>query len=148
MIDWGAVVPILLRRTRACNGRAAAVLSVVILKIAGDHLLVRFLGAAEEDKVRQIQVVDSVHTGPMSIRRYSRAARAGQPPRTAERRRGKGEAPQDGAGWGVVEREVRYLGYTSHVSLNAEAGLITTVRPLLTQVRFRPPSRKDQLALA
>jgi transposase, IS5 family len=78
-----------------------------------------------------IQVVDSVHTvADVDNEADRRRQQAGQLPRDGEAqvvRKGKRRVTQaDGS---VVTEEVQYRGYKSHVSLNAETGLITTIRP-------------------
>lgn len=56
--------------------------------------------------------------------------RRGKPPRDREvqlvKKGGRRKTGVDGV---VTMQEVQYLGYKSHVSLNAETGLITTIRP-------------------
>lgn len=81
----------------------------------------------------QIQVVDSVHSVAHVDNDADRKRQEqGQPPRDPQAtlvRKGKRSVTQpDGQ---VESREIQYKGYKSHVSLNAETGLITTVYPTL-----------------
>ena len=76
-------------------------------------------------------MVDSVHTvADVDSEADRERQERGQPPRDPHARivkKGKHRKTEpDGR---VVEQEVRYLGYKSHVSLNAETGLITSVCP-------------------
>jgi transposase, IS5 family len=82
-------------------------------------------------KLGQIQVVDSVHTVADIDKDADRARQEhGKPCRDPQAQIvSKGKRRKTEPDGTVVEREVRYLGYKSHVSLNAETGLITTVRP-------------------
>jgi IS5 family transposase len=94
-----------------------------------DGILAQARGAGV--KLGQIQVVDSVHTVADVDKDADRERQEhGKPPRDPQAqvvKKGKRRKTEpDGT---VVEREMRYLGYKSHVSLNAETGLITSVRP-------------------
>ncbi len=79
----------------------------------------------------KIQVVDSVHTVADVDNEADRHRQdQGQPPRDPEAqvvKKGKRSVTQpDGT---VGMKEIQYRGYKSHLSLNAETGLITTVHP-------------------
>jgi transposase, IS5 family len=79
----------------------------------------------------KIQVVDSVHTVADVDNEADRHRQdQGQAPRDPEAqlvKKGKRAVTQPD---GTVEmREIQYRGYKSHLSLNAETGLITTVHP-------------------
>jgi IS5 family transposase len=78
-----------------------------------------------------IQVVDSVHTVADVDNEADRERQEqGQPPRDPQAQlvqKGKQSITQPNGE--VKTQEVQYLGYKSHVSLNAETGLITTVMP-------------------
>jgi IS5 family transposase len=81
----------------------------------------------------QIQVVDSVHSvADVDNDADRKRQEHGQPPRDPQAtlvRKGKRAVTQaDGQ---VETREIQYKGYKSHISLNAETGLITTVYPTL-----------------
>lgn len=78
-----------------------------------------------------IQVVDSVHTVADVDREADRERQEeGQPPRDGQAQLvQKGRRRKKGADGKVREELVQYLGYKMHVSLNAETGLLTTVRP-------------------
>jgi len=82
-------------------------------------------------KLGPIQVVDSMHTEADVDRDADRERQAqGKPPRDPQARVvKKGKRRQTEPAGTVVEKEMRYLGYKSHVSLNAETGLITSVHP-------------------
>jgi IS5 family transposase len=80
-----------------------------------------------------IQVVDSVHSVADVDNDADRKRQAqGQPPRDPQAtlvKKGKRAVTQaDGK---VESHEIQYKGYKSHISLNAETGLITTVYPTL-----------------
>ena len=79
----------------------------------------------------KIQVVDSVHTvADVDNDADRRRQEQGKPPRDRQARLvKKGRRRQTGPDGKVTTREVRYLGYKSHVSLNALTGLITSLRP-------------------
>jgi IS5 family transposase len=78
-----------------------------------------------------IQVVDSVHTVADVDHEADRCRQEqGQPPRDGQAQLvKKGKRRTTGPDGRVTTQEVQYLGYKSHVSLNAETGLITTVVP-------------------
>lgn len=82
-------------------------------------------------KLGHIQVVDSVHTVADVDKDADRERQAqGKPSRDPQAQVvKKGKRRQTEPDGTVVEREMRYLGYKSHVSLNAETGLITSVHP-------------------
>lgn len=82
-------------------------------------------------RLGEIQVVDSVHTVANVDNEADRHRQEqGQAPRDPEAqlvKKGKRAVTQpDGK---VEVREIQYRGYKSHISLNAETGLITTVHP-------------------
>jgi IS5 family transposase len=79
----------------------------------------------------KIQVVDSVHTvanvdNEADRKRQEHGEPARDPDATVVH---KGKRPMTEANGQVVTRDLQYRGYKSHVSLNAESGLITTVIP-------------------
>ena len=80
-----------------------------------------------------IQVVDSVHSvADVDKEADQRRQGQGKEPRDAQAkvvRKGKRRVTEaDGE---VRVQEMRHLGYKSHVSLNAESGLITSLRPTI-----------------
>ena len=79
----------------------------------------------------KIQVVDSVHTVANVDNDADRERQAkGQPPRDPQAQLvQKGQHPVTQPDGVVKTQAIQYLGYKSHVSLNAETGLITTVVP-------------------
>jgi IS5 family transposase len=82
-------------------------------------------------RLGEIQVVDSVHTvADVDNDADRHRQEQGQAPRDPEAqvvRKGKRAVTQpDGK---VEMREIQYRGFKSHISLNAETGLITTVHP-------------------
>jgi transposase, IS5 family len=79
----------------------------------------------------KIQVVDSVHTvADVDNEADRQRQNKGQLPRDPQAQLvQKGKRRKTGADGTVTTQEVQYLGYKSHVSLNAETGLITTVEP-------------------
>lgn len=84
-------------------------------------------------RLGEIQVVDSVHSvADVDNDADRRRQEQGQAPRDAEAqlvKKGKHAVTQpDGK---VEMQEIQYRGYKSHISLNAETGLITTVHPTL-----------------
>jgi IS5 family transposase len=95
----------------------------------GDTIMQQALAAGVE--LGKIQVVDSVHTvADVDNDADRRRQEQGKPPRDRQARLvKKGRRRQTGPDGKVTTREVRYLGYKSHVSLNALTGLITSVRP-------------------
>jgi len=82
-------------------------------------------------KLGPIQVVDSVHTIADVDHEADRCRQEqGKPPRDGQAQLvKKGKRRTTGPDGRVTTQEVQYLGYKSHVSLNAETGLITTVVP-------------------
>lgn len=78
-----------------------------------------------------IQVVDSVHTvADVDNEADRERQKGGNPPRDRQAQLvKKGKRRKTEADGTVTIQEVQYLGYKSHVSLNAETGLITTIRP-------------------
>lgn len=79
----------------------------------------------------KIQVVDSVHTvADVDNDADRRRQEQGKSPRDRQARLvKKGRRRQTGPDGKVTTKEVRYLGYKSHVSLNALTGLITSLKP-------------------
>ena len=82
-------------------------------------------------RLGQVQVVDSVHTeADVDPEADRRRQEEGKPPRDPQAQWvKKGERRSPGPAGEVTRQEVRYLGYKSHTSLNAETGLITTLVP-------------------
>ena len=82
-------------------------------------------------RLGQVQVVDSVHTeADVDPEADRRRQEAGKPPRDPQAQWvKKGERRSPGPEGEVTRQELRYLGYKSHTSLNAETGLIPTVVP-------------------
>jgi IS5 family transposase len=78
-----------------------------------------------------IQVVDSVHTvADVDNDADRQRQEQGQPPRDRQAQLvKKGKRRQTSADGKVRKQQVQYLGYKSHVSLDAETGLITTIVP-------------------
>jgi IS5 family transposase len=81
----------------------------------------------------KIQVVDSVHTvADVDNSADRERQQQGKPPRDRQAQLvKKGKRRQTGPDGKVTQKEVQYLGYKSHVSLNAETGLITSILPSL-----------------
>jgi transposase, IS5 family len=79
----------------------------------------------------QIQVVDSVHTvADVDNDADRQRQNKGRPPRDPQAQLvKKGKRRKTSPDGTVTTQDVQYLGYKSHVSLNAETGLITTVEP-------------------
>jgi IS5 family transposase len=79
----------------------------------------------------QVQVVDSVHTEADVDRDADRQRqKEGKPPRDKDAQLVyKGRRRQTQADGSVVSKPAQYLGYKTHVSLNAETGLITSLVP-------------------
>lgn len=82
-------------------------------------------------KLGSIQVVDSVHTvADVDHEADRQRQQAGRGPRDGQAQLvRKGQRRVTKADGSVVKEEVHYRGYKSHVSLSAETGLITTIRP-------------------
>ena len=82
-------------------------------------------------KPGKIQLVDSVHTVADVDNRADRERQEqGLPPRDGQAQLvKKGKRSQTGPDGTVTKTELQYLGYKSHVSLNAETGLITSIEP-------------------
>ena len=82
-------------------------------------------------KLGKIQVVDSVHTvADVDNEADRQRQEQGRPPRDRQAQLvKKGKRRRTGPDGKVSQQTVQYLGYKSHVSLNAESGLITTVVP-------------------
>jgi IS5 family transposase len=79
----------------------------------------------------KIQVVDSVHTvADVDNAADRQRQEKGKPPRDPQAQLvKKGTRRKTGPDGTLSEHHVHYLGYKSHVSLNAETGLITTILP-------------------
>jgi len=110
------------RRLRAAGGW-------VPFQAIGDHVLRQAQAAGI--KLGKIQVVDSVHTVADVDNDADRQRQAqGQPPRDKQAQLvKKGQRRKTGPDGQVHLQETQYLGYKSHVSLDAETGLITTLEP-------------------
>jgi IS5 family transposase len=78
-----------------------------------------------------VQVVDSVHTiADVDNEADRKRQEQGRPPRDPQAQLvKKGKRRQTGPDGKVKTEEVQYLGYKSHVSMNAETGLITSILP-------------------
>jgi IS5 family transposase len=99
------------------------------LETIGDEVLRQAQAAGIQ--MGAIQVVDSVHTvadvDNDADRRRQEEGKAPRDPQAQIVKKGKHPVTQaDGE---VVTQEIQYRGYKSHVSLNAESGLITSVVP-------------------
>jgi IS5 family transposase len=79
----------------------------------------------------KIQLIDSVHTvADVDNDADRRRQEQGKPPRDRQAQLvHKGKRRQTGPDGKVKTTEVKYLGYKSSVSLNAETGLITSLKP-------------------
>ena len=110
------------RRLRASGGWSQ-------LQAIGDSVLRQAQAAGIQ--LGKIQVVDSVHTvADVDNDADRQRQEQGQPPRDRQAQLvKKGKRRQTSADGKVHERQVHYLGYKSHVSLDAETGLITTLVP-------------------
>jgi IS5 family transposase len=95
----------------------------------GDMVLQQAKGAGI--KLGRIQVVDSVHTVADVDNAADRERQAqGKPPRDRQAQLvKKGVRRQTEPDGQVRQKVVQYLGYKSHVSLDAESGLITSILP-------------------
>lgn len=82
-------------------------------------------------KLGKIQVVDSVHTvADVDNDADRQRQQKGKPPRDKQAQLvKKGKRRKTGPDGKVSMQETQYLGYKSHVSVNAASGLITTVEP-------------------
>lgn len=91
------------------------------------------LRQAQEAGIRlgKIQVVDSVHTQADVDNDADRERQQqGQPPRDKQAQLvNKGRRRKTGPDGKQTMQDVQYLGYKSHVSVNAETGLITSLTP-------------------
>jgi len=101
--------------------------------MAYEKLLKEVIAVALEKGIQfgSIQVIDSVHTiADVNIEKDEKRQRDGQPPRDGSARRGvKGnKMARDEKGRRRKERIYLYC-YKQHVSLNAQTGLITSLRP-------------------
>jgi IS5 family transposase len=79
----------------------------------------------------KIQIVDSVHSvADVDNDADRQRQEQGQPPRDAQAQLvHKGQHPVTQPDGSVKTQAIQYLGYKTHVSLNAETGLITSVVP-------------------
>jgi transposase, IS5 family len=95
----------------------------------GDSVLRQAMAAGI--KLGKIQVVDSVHTvADVDNDADRQRQEKGKPPRDKQAQLvKKGKRRKTGPDGQVSTQETQYLGYKSHVSLNAETGLITTIEP-------------------
>ena len=82
-------------------------------------------------RLGEVQVVDSVHTLADVDNDADRRRQAeGKGPRDSQAQIvNKGKHPVTQADGEVVTQEIQYRGYKTHIRLNAETGLITTVHP-------------------
>ena len=99
------------------------------------QLFEAIVGLARERGVRfgRIQVVDSVHTvADVNVEQDEGRQHGGQGPRDPDAAWGaKGKKRRrDASGQPQVQREY-FFGYKAHVSMNAEAGIITSVADLV-----------------
>lgn len=110
------------RRLRASGGWTS-------LQAIGDSVLHQAQAAGI--RLGTIQVVDSVHTvADVDNAADRQRQERGQPPRDKQAQLvKKGKRRQTGPDGTVRMQETQYLGYKSHVSLDAETGLITTIAP-------------------
>ena len=95
----------------------------------GDSVLQQAMAAGIQ--LGKIQVVDSVHTVANVDNDADRQRQEkGKLPRDEQAQLvKKGKRRKTGPDGKVTVQEVQYLGYKSHVSMNAETGLITTIEP-------------------
>ncbi|HUW09414.1 MAG TPA: transposase, partial [Anaerolineae bacterium] len=95
----------------------------------GESVLQQALAAGIQ--LGKIQVVDSVHTvADVDNTADRERQQQGKPPRDPQAQLvKKGKRRQTGPDGKVTQKEVQYLGYKSHVSLDAETGLITSILP-------------------
>lgn len=100
-------------------------------EMASDEILRQAMAAGV--KMGTIQLVDSVHTvADVDNDADRRRQEGGKPSRDPQARLvKKGRRRKTTADGKVTIQEIQYKGYKSHVSLNAETGLITSVRPTL-----------------
>jgi transposase, IS5 family len=110
------------RRLREANGWQS-------FREIGDSVLRQAQAAGIQ--LGKIQVVDSVHTVADVDNEADRQRQAaGRPPRDRQAQLvKKGKRRKTGPDGKVTKQVVQYLGYKSHVSVNAETGLITTLQP-------------------
>jgi len=82
-------------------------------------------------RLGKIQVVDSVHTvADVDNDADRQRQQQGRPPRDKQAQLvKKGKRRKTGPDGKLTMQDVQYLGYKSHVSVNAESGLITSVAP-------------------
>jgi IS5 family transposase len=99
------------------------------LQAIGDSVLRQAQAAGI--RLGHIQIVDSVHTVADVDNDADRQRQAqGRTPRDKQAQLvKKGKRRKTGPDGTVSEQTVQYLGYKSHVSLNAETGLITSLQP-------------------
>jgi len=98
-------------------------------EMASDEILGQAMAAGVN--MGTIQLVDSVHTvADVDNDADRERQQSGKLPRDPQAQLvKKGKRRQTEANGKVTTKEVQYLGYKSHVSLNAETGLITSLRP-------------------
>jgi transposase, IS5 family len=110
------------RRLREANGWHA-------FQAIGDDVLRQAQAAGI--RLGKIQVVDSVHTVADVDNDADRQRQAqGRPPRDKQAQLvKKGKRRKTGPDGKARMQDVQYLGYKSHVSVNAETGLITSLEP-------------------
>jgi len=109
-------------RLRAANGWHA-------FQAVGDSVLRQAQAAGI--RLGKIQIIDSVHTVADVDNDADRKRQSqGRPPRDKQAQLvKKGRRRRTGPDGKVTIQEVQYLGYKSHVSVNAATGLITTLEP-------------------
>jgi len=92
----------------------------------------------KEIKLGSIQVIDSVHTiADVNVEKDERRQKGGKPPRDGSARWGVSLQDPVGKATTVVKDEkgrkrkerLYFYGYKEHVSMNAQTGLITSLRP-------------------
>ena len=98
-------------------------------EMSSDEILRQAMAAGV--KTGTIQLVDSMHTVADVDNDADRERQeGGKPPRDPQAQLvKKGRRRKTEADGKVTTKDVQYLGYKSHVSLNAETGLITSLRP-------------------
>jgi transposase, IS5 family len=98
-------------------------------EMASDKILCQAVAAGV--KMGTIQLVDSVHTvADVDNDADRKRQEKGGPPRDPQAQLvKKGRRRKTEADGKVTTKEVQYLGYKSHVSLNAQTGIITSLHP-------------------
>lgn len=99
------------------------------LQFIGDSVLRQAQAAGI--RLGKIQVVDSVHTvADVDNDADRQRQNQGRPPRDKQAQLvKKGKRRKTGPDGAVSQQTVQYLGYKSHVSMDAETGLITSLNP-------------------